>query len=238
MKFFIVIIVIAIFGGGPAPVPEAPQVTLELNPTSISAGESTRLAWKVSDADRVFLSEVGQITSEGSLTIRPVNTTTYTLIAENGSGVSSVTVVLEVKGSKGPDDFPPRELFAYPRVYDQNTASLVGFLQSVRTILQDSMKFTTQGPQGDGRRYFFETTRSERSDLLQPSDRNNRISRRRISYFVEVEPTDSRGKKVKYTIKALIEYKKTIEATWRRESQESIYVAEIEKLRQALSVLR
>ena len=82
--------------------PPAPTITsFTATPTTITRGNSATLTWNTQNAAQVVLSSDGSIASSlvgsnGSLTVVPVATTTYTLRATNPSGedTKSVTVVV------------------------------------------------------------------------------------------------------------------------------------------------
>jgi hypothetical protein len=68
-----------------------------VNPTSITAGESSNLSWSVTDAITVAINQsVGSVASIGTTAVTPTTTTTYILTATNtvGSVTASVTVTV------------------------------------------------------------------------------------------------------------------------------------------------
>jgi hypothetical protein len=65
----------------------APTCSLDVGTTSLQQGSSTSLTWNTSNATLVTLSQFGSVTSSGSQTISPQNTTTYTLTAHGANGV-------------------------------------------------------------------------------------------------------------------------------------------------------
>src|SRR5229473_8616091 len=84
----------------PAVVPPArPTVNLQASPTSIQRGQSTTLTWSSTNATSLSLSPgVGNVTSEGTQTLSPQDTTTYTITATGpgGSADGSVRVAVTV----------------------------------------------------------------------------------------------------------------------------------------------
>ena len=66
-------------------------------PSTINQGDSSTLAWSVSNADTVTISGIGPVTSIGSYSVSPVVPTDYTLTATNSAGsvTATVTVVIE-----------------------------------------------------------------------------------------------------------------------------------------------
>ncbi|MDW7773305.1 MAG: putative Ig domain-containing protein [Desulfobulbaceae bacterium] len=78
-------------------VPPSPTVNLTAVPLSIMADESATLSWTSSDADTVrFDQGIGSAPLEGSLTVSPIETTTYTLTATGPGGSTTKSVTLTV----------------------------------------------------------------------------------------------------------------------------------------------
>lgn len=69
--------------------------------TSVTPGTEVTLSWSVSNATRLTVNpSVGSVEDRNSATVRPNTTTTYELIAENGS--QRVTETVEVRVGDGP----------------------------------------------------------------------------------------------------------------------------------------
>ena len=69
----------------------------DINPPVINSGSSTTVQWNVSNADTVFIDHgIGNVANQGTWTITPQSTTSYTITATNiyGSVTSSATVVV------------------------------------------------------------------------------------------------------------------------------------------------
>jgi hypothetical protein len=82
-------------GGGPGSgLPVISSFTA--NPTSISAGQSSTLAWAVQNATTVSISSVGNVPLTGTQGVSPTTTTTYTLTATNSSGSVSSQATITV----------------------------------------------------------------------------------------------------------------------------------------------
>jgi chitodextrinase len=78
-------------------------------PNSTAPGNPVTLAWNVSGATSVSIDNgVGDVTSRSSITVSPVQTTTYTLTASNSSGstVASVTTTVTAPGDTQPPSVP------------------------------------------------------------------------------------------------------------------------------------
>jgi peptidoglycan-associated lipoprotein len=100
----------------PAPAPAKPTASLSADRTSINKGESVKLSWTTTDATNVSITpEVGMVTAQGSTSVTPAQSTTYTLAASGAGGNAESSVHITV--SVPPPPPPPRtpsfeELFA------------------------------------------------------------------------------------------------------------------------------
>lgn len=79
-------------------------VLFNANPSSIQAGSSSVLTWKVLNADTVTIQPgIGSVNaSNGTVSVSPAATTTYTLTATNKSGSVNATQVVTVTPRPGP----------------------------------------------------------------------------------------------------------------------------------------
>jgi uncharacterized cupredoxin-like copper-binding protein len=74
---------------GNAPVGMPQIIRFEANPVSIAPGQSSTLSWTTTGASTVTISPtVGSVTLNGSTTVTPAQTTTYTLTATSSDGHS------------------------------------------------------------------------------------------------------------------------------------------------------
>jgi peptidoglycan-associated lipoprotein len=75
-----------------APVAAKPTVTFSADRSSINQGESAKLSWTTTDATNVSIApEVGAVTPQGSTTVTPASSTTYTLTASGPGGSTDAT---------------------------------------------------------------------------------------------------------------------------------------------------
>jgi len=87
----------------PAPPPARPTVTLQANPTSLNAGESTTLSWSSTNATQLTIfPEVGAVSPEGSTKVTPKDSTTYTIAAQGPGGTADATVRVTVAAPPPP----------------------------------------------------------------------------------------------------------------------------------------
>jgi len=92
---FLLIILLLIFMTGCGTTPSKPVInSFTANPLIITAGESSTLAWNVSDATSVSINQgVGSsLALSSSASVFPTATTTYTLTATNAAGTVTATV--------------------------------------------------------------------------------------------------------------------------------------------------
>jgi peptidoglycan-associated lipoprotein len=81
----------------PAPAPAKPTASLTADRESITKGESVKLSWTTTDATNVSIApEVGAVTPQGSTTVSPADSTTYTLTASGAGGNAEATVRISV----------------------------------------------------------------------------------------------------------------------------------------------
>ncbi len=76
---------------------EARILRFQALPNPVQAGQPTTLTWQTENADSVEISGVGPVSSSGSTSVTPPQTTTYTMTARNRNGevTESLTVMVE-----------------------------------------------------------------------------------------------------------------------------------------------
>ena len=83
----------------PAPPPAAakPTASISADRNSITKGESVKLTWTTTDATNVSIApEVGAVTPQGSTTVSPTESTTYSLTASGPGGNADSSVRISV----------------------------------------------------------------------------------------------------------------------------------------------
>ncbi|SPD74472.1 exported hypothetical protein [uncultured Desulfobacterium sp.] len=77
--------------------PDIPQVSLNASPSQISAGGQATLTWTSECATSCSITpDIGAVNLNGSITVAPQKTTTYTLTAVNGTGSNSISRAVSV----------------------------------------------------------------------------------------------------------------------------------------------
>jgi peptidoglycan-associated lipoprotein len=81
----------------PPPAAVKPTVSLSADKTTINPGESAKLTWTSTDASNVSIApEVGAVTAQGTTTVNPAKSTTYTITASGPGGNADATVSIAV----------------------------------------------------------------------------------------------------------------------------------------------
>src|SRR5262249_15727089 len=74
----------------PTPPPPVPTITLRAAPVSIDRGQSASLQWETKNATSVRIQpEVGSVTTQGSRSVNPSSSVTYTAVAMGPAGSAS-----------------------------------------------------------------------------------------------------------------------------------------------------
>jgi peptidoglycan-associated lipoprotein len=116
----------------PAPPPPAPTITLRAGPNIIDRGQGTSLQWEAKNATSVSIQpEVGTVKVQGSQSVHPNSSVTYTAIAmgPGGSASDSARITVRVPVAAVPPTPAPR------RDTPVNMADL--FRQNVQTVYFD-----------------------------------------------------------------------------------------------------
>jgi peptidoglycan-associated lipoprotein len=80
-----------------APPPARPTVTLQASPNTIQSGQSATLTWSSSNATMLNLSPgVGNVSPQGSTTVNPTESVTYTITATGPGGSADASTRVTV----------------------------------------------------------------------------------------------------------------------------------------------
>jgi peptidoglycan-associated lipoprotein len=81
----------------PPPAAAKPTVSISADRTSVNRGESAKLSWTTTDANNVSITpEVGAVTPQGSTTVTPAESTTYSITASGPGGNADANVRITV----------------------------------------------------------------------------------------------------------------------------------------------
>ncbi|HTP69207.1 MAG TPA: peptidoglycan-associated lipoprotein Pal [Dongiaceae bacterium] len=130
----------------PPPAAVKPTASLSADKTSINPGESVKLAWTTSDANNVSIApEVGAVTPQGTTTVTPGASTTYTLTASGAGGNADSSVRISVSApapvAEAPKNTSFDELFmkeVRDAYFDYDSAEI---RPDARTALQKTAEF-------------------------------------------------------------------------------------------------
>jgi|HubBroStandDraft_2_1064218.scaffolds.fasta_scaffold17403_2 peptidoglycan-associated lipoprotein len=87
----------------PPPAAAKPSVSISADRTTINKGESAKLTWTTTDATNVSITpEVGAVTPQGSTTVTPADSTTYSITASGPGGSTDATVRITVNAPPPP----------------------------------------------------------------------------------------------------------------------------------------
>ena len=80
----------------PPPPPAQPTATLTATPSSTQRGQSVQLTWNTQNATDVSIDAVGAVAANGSRSVSPTDSTTYTLTAKGPGGRAQATARVTV----------------------------------------------------------------------------------------------------------------------------------------------
>src|SRR5438309_4088939 len=86
----------------PPPAPAAPTASLTANPNTVEKGQSTTLTWQTSNATDASIDGIGAVQPNGSQSVTPADSTTYTLTAKGAGGTQQATARVTVTSAAAP----------------------------------------------------------------------------------------------------------------------------------------
>jgi len=94
----------------PPPAPPAPTATLRAMPSVIEQGQTSTLSWNSTNATELRLEpEIGSVAPQGSTTVTPEHSTTYTLVATGPGGRAEASARVTVNIPLPPPPPSPAE---------------------------------------------------------------------------------------------------------------------------------
>ena len=94
----------------PPPPPPAPSITISASPATITAGESTTLQWSATNSNEVTIEpDIGSVASNGTMSVTPDASVTYSATATGPGGEDSATVRVTVNQPPAPEPEPEPE---------------------------------------------------------------------------------------------------------------------------------
>ena len=104
----------------PPPPPAAPTASLTANPNTIDKGQSTTLTWQTSNATDASIEGIGAVQLNGSQSVSPAESTTYTLTAKGAGGTQQATARVTV--NQPPP--PPQPSATEEELFSQNVKDI------------------------------------------------------------------------------------------------------------------
>jgi peptidoglycan-associated lipoprotein len=115
----------------PTPPPPTPTASITVTPAAINQGQSARLAWTTTNATSAAIEGIGTVPVNGSQSVSPTMSTTYTLTAKGPGG----SVEANTRVTVNPP--PPRPAPPPPSMTDEQL-----FEQNIRDVYFDYDKST------------------------------------------------------------------------------------------------
>lgn len=129
-------------GGGEPPEnppedPVPPEVTLGASPAYIDFGESSDLLWTSSHADTLTVDNGigGVVTPNGTMTVSPSMTTTYTITATNDAGTSTDSTIVSVGEGVPEGGVPDVSISVSPSTIESGQSATLSWTSSDADIL-------------------------------------------------------------------------------------------------------
>ncbi len=90
-------------GGGGTPTPSRPSCTIYASPSTIQYGNSSTLSWSSSNASYASINRgIGSVNRNGSYSVSPNSTTTYTLTVTGSGGTANCQTTIIVRQPQTP----------------------------------------------------------------------------------------------------------------------------------------
>ena len=128
----------------PPPAPSAPTATLRATPSVIERGQSTTLSWNSTNATELQLAPgPGSVGPQGSTSVTPDRSTTYTLVATGPGGKAEASARVTVNAPPPPP--PPARMSAEEAFAQRVRAAYFDFDKSdVRPDARDTLTRTAE----------------------------------------------------------------------------------------------
>lgn len=96
----------------PPPPPPTPTASLTVNPSVIDRGQSATLTWDATNATDVAIDSIGSVSTSGTESVTPTESTTYHLTAKGpgGTGTASARITVNTPPPPPPAETPKPNL--------------------------------------------------------------------------------------------------------------------------------
>ena len=121
------------------PPPAKPTATFSVSPSDAQRGQSVQLTWSTQDATDISIDSIGAVAPNGTKSLTPSESTTYTLTAKGPGGTIQASARVTVSASPQP---PPVAVEAGP-------SDLEMFQRSVKDIFFDYDRYDVRPADAD-----------------------------------------------------------------------------------------
>src|SRR5438552_12233272 len=121
--------------------PVSPSVALSASPTSAQAGQSVTLKWSSTNAASVTLEpSLGPVAAQGSTTVRPSQSTTYTVTAKGPGGSAHASAQVTITSA------PPQAAVQKPsqEYTSSDQQQMRGLDEQIQEIKSDSLRMSAE----------------------------------------------------------------------------------------------
>jgi peptidoglycan-associated lipoprotein len=126
----------------PAPPPPAPTASINVSPPAINPGQSATLSWSTANATSASIEGIGTVAVNGSQSVSPFTSTTYTLTAKGGGGTVDATTRITVNPPPQPPPPPAATAITDEQRFEQNIQDVYFDYDSSSLRAQDSSAIT------------------------------------------------------------------------------------------------
>jgi len=133
----------------PAPAPPAPTSSLSVTPVSITMGETATLNWTSQNATNCDITPgIGPVNTQGSMLIKPVADTAYSLSCNGPGGTSNSAANISVVAPKMAPPVPTSSLSVTPRSISQGGSATLNWTSENATNCEIQPGIGPVKPQG------------------------------------------------------------------------------------------
>jgi hypothetical protein len=142
------LVALALMASGKKPIaaaqtapPASPSVAMSASPTSAQAGQPVTLKWSSTNAASVALEpSVGPVATQGSTTVRPSQSTTYTVTAKGPGGSAHATAQVTITSA------PSQAAVQKPSQEDisSDQQQMRGLDEQIQEIKSDSLRMAAE----------------------------------------------------------------------------------------------
>jgi peptidoglycan-associated lipoprotein len=103
----------------PPPAPAAPAASIDITPRAIGQGQTAMLSWSTTNATSAFIDGIGAVSPNGSRSVSPTTSTSYTLTAKGPGGSVQASTRITVNVPPPPPPPPPPSM-TEEQIFEQN----------------------------------------------------------------------------------------------------------------------